>query len=259
MTDTDSSDIARSRDGSAVSRSRGALSAVALLRAIGWILIAAGAVVGLYVVYSLFFTGVATQSAQGGLSDVWQQEVGSIAPPSGASSDPSGGTPDPSEPEPAQTPPAPPAPVDPGEAVAVIQFFRPGSDQPPVHDEPLFVVEGVTLGVLTKGPGHYPDSALPGQPGNFAVAGHRTTYGAPFMHLDALVPGDEIHVTDRTGASHVYRVVQQQIVKPWDTWVIGADPLGRATSMLTLTTCHPRFSAKERLIVFAELVNRHTA
>lgn len=212
-------------------------------RTAGWTLIATGTLILLYVVYLLFFTGLTTSQAQQDLLEQWQLDHGPIdtaalpaVPRTGA---------------PADAPAADPA--DPGDAYAVLWFERPGSDERPVHDDPLFVVEGVAIDDLRRGPGHYPDSAAPGEEGNFAVAGHRTTYGQPFYDLDALEPGDAVHVVDRQGREHVYEVLEQRVVAPGDVWVVGEDPLGTGRPMLTLTTCHPRFSAAQRLIVFAEL------
>jgi sortase A len=212
------------------------------LRVSGWALIGAGAVVLLYLVYSLFFTNFTTRGAQADLLEQWSLEVGEL--------DWSGELPGAEDPEDVSQPMVD---AEPGEGVAVLRFSRPGSAEPPVYDGPLFVVSGVTVGDLTRGPGHYPGTALPGQPGNFAVAGHRTTYGAPFFHLDQLTEGDRIEVTDRGGGVHVYEVVEQRIVSPSDTSVIGPDPLANGLPTLTLTTCHPRFSNRQRLIVFAQL------
>ena len=89
---------------------------------------------------------------------------------------------------PAPAPPPPPS----GEAVAIIRIPKIGVDQA--------VVEGVSLASLRKGPGHYPSTPLPGEAGNAAIAGHRTTYGAPFNRLDELVAGDEIQVTTVRGS-----------------------------------------------------------
>ena len=108
--------------------------------------------------------------------------------------------------------------------------------------------EGVTPAALRNGPGHMPWTPLPGQPGNAVISGHRTTYGAPFFDLDLLEPGDEIEV-DTVIGSHTYTVRETVIVTPTDVWV--TDP--RPGAWLTLTTCHPKLSARERLIVFAEL------
>lgn len=210
------------------------------LRAVGWLFLLAGVVVLLYIVYSLLFTNLQTQAEQSSLLEQWQLDVGEV-----------GAAPAPVDPAAA---PAPPAAVDPGDALAVLQFARPGSPEPIVSAEPLFVVGGVGVGDLQRGPGHYPTSAAPGAAGNFAVAGHRTTYGAPFYHLDQLVPGDEVLVTDRTGRRFTYRVAERRIVVPADGSVLGPDPLGTGSPTLTLTTCEPRFSNAQRLIVFAELV-----
>lgn len=196
-----------------------------------------GAGILLYLAYALLFTNVGAGRAQGELRDQWQQAV--IAPAAPA--------------DPADEPAAAPAP--PVEGVALVEFVRPGSDTPLIHDEPLVVLDDVTAADLAKGPGHYPDTALPGDDGNFAIAGHRTTYGAPFFHLDTLRDGDEIRVTAPDGARYTYEIVEQQVVLPGDTWVIDQDPLGNGAPTMTVTTCHPRFSAAERLVVHAELVS----
>ena len=102
---------------------------------------------------------------------------------------------------------------------------------------------------LKRGPGHYPDSPLPGQPGNAAIAGHRTTYGAPFNRLDELEQGDEILVTTAQGAFR-YEVQRQLIVNPDQVEVL--DDFG--DDRLTLTACHPKYSARQRIVVVASLV-----
>ena len=111
------------------------------------------------------------------------------------------------------------------------------------------MVEGVTTEALYKGPGHMPGTALPGQPGNAVVSGHRTTHGAPFFNIDVLQPGDTIQIETLIGV-HVYEVVEVRIVAPTDVWVTNQVD----GAWLTLTTCNPRYSARERLIVFARLV-----
>lgn len=204
-----------------------------LVNGMGWVFMLAGAIVLLYLVYSLLFTNLQTEAAQSDLREQWQQQLGQV--------------------EPAAAPDEVPLAAS-GDAVAMLEFARPGSAEPLVSADPLFVVHGVGVEDLKQGPGHYPDTAAPGAPGNFAVAGHRTTYAAPFFHLDQLVPGDEVYVTDRSGARFTYRVVAQQVVSPAEGSVLQPDPLGTGRPMLTLTTCHPRFSAAQRLIVFAELV-----
>jgi sortase A len=112
------------------------------------------------------------------------------------------------------------------------------------------VFEGVDRTTLKSGPGHMPGTPLPGQPGNAVISGHRTTYGRPFYELDLLVAGDEIEVETALGIS-TYSVREILIVAPTDVWVAG----NIDGAWLTLTTCHPRFSAAERLIVQAELID----
>jgi sortase A len=101
---------------------------------------------------------------------------------------------------------------------------------------------------LRKGPGHYPGTPLPGQPGNAAIAGHRTTYGAPFYRLDQLSAGDVITVTTRQGEFR-YVVEGKQVVRPSQGEALNPTLDNR----ITLTTCHPRFSARQRLVVTATL------
>ncbi|MFM8562283.1 MAG: class E sortase [Acidimicrobiia bacterium] len=139
--------------------------------------------------------------------------------------------------------PREPIVVDEGDPIALIEMPTIGVEK--------FVVAGVQTADLKKGPGHYPNTPLPGELGNAAIAGHRTTYGEPFRHLDDLRIGDEIRLTDLFGRAFVYRVTGSQVVDPSDSWVVATTDPTRAT--LTLTTCNPEFSAKQRLIVSAEL------
>ncbi len=120
------------------------------------------------------------------------------------------------------------------------------------------VVEGVGTDELRDGPGHYPGTPLPGMAGNASIAGHRTTWGAPFNRIDELEPGDEITVRTAQG-TFTYRVVPQEtgkghfIVSPDRVDVLDQD-FEDHPNRLTLTACHPKFSARQRIIVVAELV-----
>jgi sortase A len=113
-----------------------------------------------------------------------------------------------------------------------------------------YVVEGVAEQDLVNGPGHYSQTVQPGQQGNAGIAGHRTTYGAPFFRLNELSPGDDINMTARGGRQFRYQVTGSKVVSPNDISVLDPTPDAR----LTLTTCNPRFSATSRLIVVAKLV-----
>lgn len=114
---------------------------------------------------------------------------------------------------------------------------------------PIF--EGVTLTVIDHGPGHWPGSAVPGQLGNAVFAGHRVTHTHPFRNIDQLVPGDEIQFVMPDG-TYTYRMTQQQIVTPNDTWIVNPTP----TATLTLFACHPPGSATHRIVVRAEYVGK---
>lgn len=214
------------------------------VRLLGWGLVSAGALILLYLVYLLAFTSIETSRAQNQMLESWELDFGAVEQALPGER--------PAAPDPASARP-PAEALAPGDAYAAMWFERPGSDQRPVHDDTLFVVEGVGVEDLKRGPGHYPDTAAPGQAGNFAVAGHRTTYGAPFYDLDQIQVGDEIHVVDRTQREWTYVVERTEVVEPSEVWVIGDDPLGTGRPTLTLTTCTPRFSAAQRLIVFAQL------
>jgi sortase A len=115
------------------------------------------------------------------------------------------------------------------------------------------VVEGVTTQALQAGAGHYPQTPLPGQPGNVALAGHRTTFGKPFSDLDRLAVGDAIVLVTPVGR-YTYDVSQAPwVTDPADWRVVG--PAGGDGSLLTLTTCTPKGSADQRLVVRAGLVS----
>jgi sortase A len=110
------------------------------------------------------------------------------------------------------------------------------------------VVQGTGGGELRKGPGHYPATPLPGERGTVAVAGHRTTYGAPFRRLDRLRRGDQLELTTPYGV-FTYEVERSRIVAPTATWV--TDRVGH--DRLILSACHPLYSAAQRIVVFARL------
>ena len=130
-----------------------------------------------------------------------------------------------------------------GDAIAKLEM--------PAIDKTTYVVEGTDLTTLRKGPGHYPETPLPGEDRTVAIAGHRTTYGAPFRNIDELKRGDTLRLSMPDG-DYVYRVEKNQIVDNDATWVkrdVGYD-------RLVLTACHPLHSAAQRVAVFARLVRR---
>lgn len=153
----------------------------------------------------------------------------------------------------------PPSTVEPigpmpeGDAVAAIRIPRIGVDKT--------VVQGVGVDDLKKGPGHYPQTPLPGQAGNASIAGHRTTYGAPFNRIDELDPGDEIFVKTVQGQFR-YVVTDTEgdgdgnfIVPPSQVDVLD----DKGDNRLTLTACHPKYSAAKRIIVVAQLAGDRLA
>jgi sortase A len=115
----------------------------------------------------------------------------------------------------------------------------------------MVVVEGVGVEDLKLGPGHYPGTPLPGEPGNVVISGHRTTYSHPFYNVNELTRGDPITLTNPDGTKEIYLVSETRVVEPTAVEVVSNTPDDR----LTLTTCNPRYSAAQRLIVVAKLYN----
>ena len=142
--------------------------------------------------------------------------------------------------------PYPYAPTDDGDVLLRIEIPSIGIDWK--------VVEGVGIADLEKGPGHFPESVLPGQLGNSAIAGHRTTYGQPFYDVDKIDPGDEIVISyPGDGPTFTYVVT--------DTEIVGADDYDRVVptkdpslATLALSSCHPVRSASKRIIIRSVLV-----
>lgn len=129
----------------------------------------------------------------------------------------------------------------------------------------VVVVEGTSASALRAGAGHYPETALPCEAGNVGIAGHRTTYGKPFANVDRLKPGDAIVLETPLGsctyeveATPVGRTPANDlrasfIISPKDTSVV-APPTDPDAKLLTLTSCHPKNSARQRIIIRAKLV-----
>ena len=195
--------------------------------------ISAGVLTLLFVVYQLWGTGLREAQAQNALEDEFAEMIGDVPSDPISDGEASSTT--------STTFGPPPPPPDEGDAVARIRIPDIGVDK--------IVVEGVTLDDLKRGPGHYPETPMPGQPGNAAIAGHRTTYGAPFNRIDELDNGDEILITTAQG-SFRYEVSGQQIVSPDQVEVLN----DFGDNRLTLTACHPKYSASQRIVVTATLV-----
>jgi sortase A len=204
---------------------------------LGDILVTAGLVLLLFVAWQLWWTDVEANRAQGGTVQALTRDFGRSSPSA-----------------PAAAPNEHPKPVKFGEAFAIVRIPRLGED----YARPL--LEGTDYETLKKGLGHYQGTAAPGAKGNLGIAGHRTTYGRPLHEIDLLRKGDKVIVETRTGYS-VYAVDRHEIVSPFAVEVIapvpgkpGAEPNG---SWLTLTACHPKYSAAQRYVVFAKLVRTY--
>jgi sortase A len=191
------------------------------LRIAGLVLVLAGLALGGYVWWQLWGTGLTTAAAQEDLRPRIERRVATR-------------TPEEAPPRVARVP---------GSAVAILRI--------PKIDVDYVVVEGTDTESLKRGPGHYTETAYPWEDsGAVGIAGHRTTYGAPFWSLDELREGDRVVLATEFGI-FTYRVTSTRIVPPSDGSVLAQtdDPT------LVLTTCHPRFSSAERLIVFADRVD----
>ena len=191
---------------------------------VGRVLVATGLLLLGFVVYQLWGTGIQTHQAQNDLSDQFEELVGpttstipttTLLPTTTVATTPPAAVVDTTTTLPATTTtttlaPAP-APAAPGDPVARIEVPTIGLD--------WIVVSGVGVDELKKGPGHYPDTPLPGQVGNVGIAGHRTTYGAPFYRINELVAGDDVILTT-PGGRYVYKVTDQFIVEPSQSEVL---------------------------------------
>jgi sortase A len=203
------------------------------VRAVAELAITVGAVLAVFVFYLLVWTNHRTAAAQDDLEDDFrvQQQTGHHQR---AHDD---------EPEA-------------GEGLGILHIPALGRDWSWV------VVEGVGDDDLARGPGHFPGTALPGDVGNFAVAGHRATHGEPFAHLDELAVGDPV-VVETVDGWLTYDVTWVRILSPSATEVlapVAGHPGEQARQRtLTLVTCNPRWSSTERLVVGAQLVERRSA
>jgi sortase A len=210
----------------------GTSAARAVVHSLGELLITAGLVLLLFCVYELVWTNVEANHRQGQVGDTLRQEWSK-----------QGGT---------QAPPGPVLLSKPqsGKGFSFLHIPRLG------RKFSVPVVQGVSLPDLARGVGHYPSTALPGEVGNFAVAGHRATNGEPFAHLDAVKVGDSLVVETRADW-FTYVVDKVQIVAPNAFWVIDPVPgkphQAPTRQLITLTTCNPRWASTQRLIVFGHL------
>lgn len=209
-----------------------------LSKALDWagrVFITAGALILLFVAYQLWGTGLQEAQAQKQLAKQFEQSLSELNRATTTTQ------PDATTTTGIVTAPANlPLPAY-GDPIARLRIPKIGVDKT--------VVEGVGLDQLKRGAGHYPETPLPGQAGNVGIAGHRTTYGAPFHNIDKLVPGDPITVTTLQG-TFTYKVIGTQIVAPTDVHVLD----DQGDNRLTLTACHPKYSARQRIIVSAVLV-----
>lgn len=151
--------------------------------------------------------------------------------------------------------PAPDREPELGEAIALIRIPRFGAD----WEKP--VVHGVRERDLARGVGHYPDTQMPGEIGNFAIAGHRVTHGSVFKRLLDLRKGDEVIVETRD-ATHTYVMdgsPRDLTVRPQDNWVLqpvpGQPEVRPTKALITLTTCQDLFRSPDRSIGFGHLIS----
>jgi len=224
-----------------------------LVRTGAELLVTLGAVVVAFAAYLMVWSDLQNAAAQSKLRETFEAQVvqasrtttPAAAPPARRTRDRGDRV--------ATTPLVPPST---GGGVGVLSIPRLGEGWSRV------MVEGVEPAQLALGPGHVPGTAMPGQVGNFAVAGHRATNGEPFALLDTLVPGDEV-VVQTVAATFTYVVDGTELVAPTATEVLEPVP-GRpgATphrAVLTLVTCHPRWGSSQRMIVSGHLVDSSPA
>lgn len=244
-----SSRAAHARRGSRASSSRGHKRSPGqlVIQVIGELLITLGLLLVLYVVWELWWTNIdANNKQEQAVGNLFQEFDGPVAPaPEAAASDPEAAASAPDYGDPAVLP----AIEEEGRTFAVVYVPRFGDS----YSRP--VTSGVGTAVLDSlGLGHYPSTAMPGEVGNFALAGHRQTHGQVLDAIHTLVPGDKIYVQTKDGYyTYVYR--NNQIVLPDRVDVIAPVPTQPEAvpteRFLTLTSCNPRFGAEERIIAYA--------
>jgi sortase A len=214
-----------------------------VIGSVGRLLVTSGVVLLLLVAYQLWGTNLQTSRAQDELQDEFEQALddgGLVQGPATTSGSTTTTTTEPARSTPSTAPSiAPPAT---GEAVGKLSI-------PSIGVRNFYFVEGTGIEQLKRGAAHYPESPLPGQAGNAAIAGHRTTWGAPFHNIDKMQVGDIVEIETLQG-SFRYEMTEQLIVGPRDTYVL--DDLG--DNRLTLTACHPKLSSKQRIVIHAVLV-----
>jgi sortase A len=216
---------------------------------VGRVLIALGLLMFLFIAYVLWGTGIQTARSQHRLRSRFRQVLVDARPaPTTTTTAPITSVPATTAPVATSTTTTagklPVRPVQHGDPIAELRIPR-------IHVD-VIVVQGIGVADLKKGPGHFVETPMPGQLGNSAIAGHRTTFGAPFYDLDSLQPGDTIEVT--TVAGHfVYQVTDTLVVQPSDyaSVIPTRDP---SVATLTLATCTPVHSAAQRLIIHSVLL-----
>ncbi len=225
--------------------------------AIGKVFIATGLLLGGFVAYQLWGTGIEARRAQNALEEEFEALLTAVSTTTTTA------TTVPSQTAPATLPDTAPAtvpetvpptapptipPIAEGDPVARLEIPEIGLD--------VVVVAGVSVDDLKRGPGHYPGTPLPGQYGNAAIAGHRMTYDGPFQHVDDLEPGDQIVATTLAGR-FVYEVTGTEIVEPDDVDVVATT--NPDVAELTLTSCHPKWSTRQRIVIHSALVAEESA
>lgn len=212
----------------------------------GELLITAGVILLLFVAWELWWTNVQADAKQNEVIKNFTQDFAGPLTPSNSSPSATNNN------APVDYGPAPVAAAPPhGGTIGIIYIPRFGQN----YTRPL--IQGTSSDVLDSlGLGHYPDTAMPGAPGNFAVAGHRQTHGAVLDNIHQLVPGDRIYIQTKD-AYYTYVFRNNQIVLPSRTDVllpVPTQPNAKPTeSFLTMTSCNPRFGAQERIIAYSVL------
>ena len=218
-----------------------------MIRRIAQVCLSTGALLLSFVAYQLWGTALYEHHAQDLLSQQLRTDFG-VKPDSGAQ--PQSATSPPSSTTQTLTSEVAPTIAAPavGQPIGFMTIPRLGM----TNDA---IVEGSGEAQLQEGPGHYTGTSLPGEAGNAAIAGHRTTYAHPFYNLNLMQPGDLIYITTTQGLFDYEVTSGPTVVPPTDVAVLDASP----TPELTLTTCNPRYSATSRLVVVAVLQKGVTA
>lgn len=225
-----------------------------ILGFLGELFITLGILLMLYVAWELWWTNIDSANAQKEATQGLVQELGDVVIPEESKDSSQGSSENEKEEKPKDYGPAPVTKITPGSTFGIMYFPRfgnGGSHHPVTSGVDDYVIDNLGIG-------HYPTTTQPGELGNFAVAAHRQTHGQVFWDIDKLQKGDKIYLQTAEGY-YTYTWYKTEVVAPSNGEVLlpvphqwGVEP---TKSILTMTTCHPKYTTQQRMIAYSELTD----